>query len=101
MTLSARFPDASVSKSYYRWQSGRWTELEARGWLRELSRQLPKGATIKAEELWPDIDSMGAQATLYRAGGPGASDKVATVELGVANNRFTVKKVTLAQKKPD
>jgi len=41
---------------------------------------------------------MSAQAPLYSTGGSGASDKVAEVELGLANNRFTVKKVTLTQK---
>ena len=41
---------------------------------------------------------MSAQATLYSAGGSGASDKVAEVELGLARDRFTVKRVTLAHK---
>jgi hypothetical protein len=99
LTLSARFPDASVTKSYYRWQSGRWIPVDARGWLRDLSKRLPKGETIKAKaEVWPDADSMSAQAPLYSTGGSGASDKVAKVELGLANDRFIVKKVTLAQK---
>jgi hypothetical protein len=97
LTLSARFPDDSVSKSYYRYQSGRWIPVDARGWLRELSKRLPKGETIKAG-VWPDADSMSAQAPLYSAGGSGASDKVAKVELGLANDRFIVKKVTLTQK---
>jgi hypothetical protein len=101
LTLSARYPDASASKSYYRWRSGRWIPVDARSWLRDLSKQLPKGETIKAEEVWPDADLMSAQATLYRAGGAGASDKVATVELAIDKDRFIVKKVTLAQKKAD
>lgn len=95
LTLSARFPDGAVTKSYYRWRSGRWITVDARGWLRELSKQLPKGETIKAQ-VWPDIDTMSAQVTLHSAGGAG--DKVAEVELGIAKDRFTVKKVTLAQK---
>jgi hypothetical protein len=98
LTLSARFPGGSVTNSYYRWQSGRWIPVDARGWLRDLAKQLPKGETIKAQEVWPDVDSMSAQATLYSAGGAGASDKVAKVELGIAKDRFTVKKVTLAPK---
>ena len=53
LTLSARLPDGSESKSYYRWQSGRWKPVEARGWLRELARQLPKGETIKARKSGP------------------------------------------------
>ena len=97
LTLSARFPDASASKSYYRWHAGRWIPIDARAWLRDLAKQLPKGQTIKAGA-WPDADSMSAQATLQSAGGSGASDKVAEVELGIVNDRFTVKKVTLAQK---
>lgn len=97
LTLSARFPDGSASKSYYRWKSGRWIPVDARGWLQDLAKQLPKGQTIKAGA-WPDADSMSAQATLLSAGGSGASDKVADVELGLVNDRFTVKKVTLAQK---
>ena len=97
LTLSAHFPDETVSKTYYRWHSGRWIPVDARSWLRELSRQLPKGQSIKAG-VWPDADSMSAQATLYSAGGSGASDRVAKVELGVANDRFIVKKVALAHK---
>jgi hypothetical protein len=97
LTLSAHLPDGSASNSYYRWHSGRWIPVEAKGWLRELSRQLPKGQTIKAD-VWPDADSMSAQATLYSAGGSGASDKVAEVDLALINDRFTVKKVTLTQK---
>ena len=30
LTLSARSPDGSVSKSYYRWHSGSWTPVAAR-----------------------------------------------------------------------
>jgi len=97
LTLSARFPDASASKSYYRWHAGRWIPIDARAWLRDLAKQLPKGQTIKAGA-WPDADSMSAQATLQSAGGSGASDKVAEVELAIINDRFIVKKVTLAQK---
>ena len=97
LTLSARLPGGGEIKTYYRWKSRRWIPVEARGWLRDLARKLPKGETIKAEA-WPDTDSMTAQATLASAGGAGASDKVAKVELGIAKDRFIVKKVTLGQK---
>ena len=97
LTLSARLPGGGASKHYYRWQSGRWLPVEARGWLRDLSKRLPKGETIKGD-VWPDMDSMSAQATLTSAGGSGPGGKVANVELGIAKDRFTVKKVTLAQK---
>jgi len=97
LTLTARYPDGSVSKSYYRWQAGNWKPVEARAWLRELSRQLPKGETIKAE-VWPDADSMSAQAVVRASGDSGAHEDVAEVELGLVKDRFTVKRVTLAQK---
>lgn len=92
MELKARLPGGSVDKSYYLWRSGRWVPVDAHGWLRDLSKQLPKGTSVSAEA-WPDIDSMHAQAALA-----GAGDRVAEVELAVANNRFTVKSVTLAEK---
>ena len=97
LTLTARLPQGKVSKSYYRWHAGRWIPVEARGWLRDLSRQLPKGESINADA-WPDVDSMSAQAKVQRKGGAAASETVADVELGIARDRFTVKKVTLAQK---
>jgi len=97
LTLSARLPDGSESKNYYRWQSGQWKPVEARGWLRELAKQLPKGEAIKAAAVWPDIDSMSAQAKLYHNGGAVTGEQVAKVELGVIKDKFTVKKVTLAQ----
>ena len=97
LTLSARFPDGSSSKSYYRWHAGRWIQVEARGWLRDLSRRLPRSESVKGE-VWPDADSMSAQATLQGTGDSGAQDKVAEVELGLANDRFSVRKVTLVRK---
>ena len=74
-----------------------WKPVEAHGWLRELSKQLPKGEAIKAS-VWPGVDTMSAQAKLYWGGDTGTRGRVAEVELGIANDQFTVKKVTLAQK---
>lgn len=96
LTLTARFPDGRASKSYYLWRRDRWEPLDANGWLRELSRLLPKGMTIVGEA-WPDADSMSAQAMLGAAIGATAKHSAAEVELGLANNRFTVKKVTLVR----
>jgi hypothetical protein len=90
MTLSARYPDGRESRNYYRWESERWSAVDASRWLRELTKKLPKGETVTAD-VWPDADSMHAQAKLA------ASGKVADIELGIVNDRFTVRKVTLAQ----
>lgn len=95
LTMSAHLPDGSESRSYYRWQSAKWIPVESRAWLRELAKQLPKGEAVKTA-VWPDIDTMSAQAKLYPAGAS-ASNKTANVELAVTRDRFTVKKVTLTQ----
>lgn len=95
LTLGAHFADGTETKNYYRWHAGKWIPVESRAWLKELARQLPKGEAIKTA-VFPDIDSMSAQAKLYPAGGA-ASDKTAKVELAVSKDRFTVKKVTLTQ----
>lgn len=89
LTLSAQFPDGSASKSYYRWQSGRWIPVDARAWLRELSEQLPKGALANGN-VWPDADSMSVRVPVS---GPGSA--VAEVELAIVKERFVVKKVQL------
>lgn len=89
LTLSARFPDGSLSKSYYRWQSARWIPVDARGWLRELSKQLPKGVSANGN-VWPDADTMSVRVPVT---GPGRA--VAEVELAIAKEKFVVKKVQL------
>ncbi|MBI4290420.1 MAG: hypothetical protein HY661_02945 [Betaproteobacteria bacterium] len=95
LTLAARFPDGSVTKSYYRWKSGRWIPVEARGWLRELSKQLPKGVSAKGN-VWPDADTMRVQVPI--SGESGASGAMADVELALAKDRFIVRKVQLESK---
>lgn len=97
LTLSARFPDGSESKSYYRYQSGRWIPVDAQAWRRDLAKRLPKGQSITSG-VWPDADLMSAHAVLVSSDGSVTSDKVAVVELGIVNDRFNVKKVTLYQK---
>jgi hypothetical protein len=97
LTLSARFPDGSETKSYYRWKSGRWLPVEARGWLRELSRQLPKGVSARGNA-WPDADAMSARVPVGPSGESGASSTMADVELAIAKDRFVVRKVQLASK---
>ena len=96
LTLSARFPDGSESKSYYRWHSGRWIPVDARGWLRELSKQLPKGVTARGN-VWPDADTMSVRVPVSESGAPGAGSAVANVELALVKERFTVRKVHLEQ----
>jgi hypothetical protein len=95
MMLSARSPGAPAEKSYYLWRKDRWLPVDARSWMRDLSRRLPKGATLKATDAWPDINSMSVQAAVYRPG-EGSSGEVAQVELALSKDRFTVKRVKLA-----
>ncbi|MEI7535910.1 MAG: hypothetical protein WCJ76_01795 [Comamonadaceae bacterium] len=94
LTLRANLPDGSSSMSYYRWQKGRWMPLEARSWLADLSRQLPKGAKIKGTN-WPDADSMSAQVALGNTSGDAANGKLAEVRLALVKDRFTIEKLTL------
>jgi hypothetical protein len=91
LELTSHLQGDAIAKSYYLWRSGRWVPIEARSWLQGLAKRLPKGLSPK--EAWPDADSMTARAALA-----GADERVAQVELGVADNRFMVKKVTLVRK---
>jgi hypothetical protein len=97
MMLSARSPGAPAEKSYYLWRKDRWLALDARSWVRDLTKRLPKGATLKTADVWPDIETMSAQATVYRQGDAGRG-QVAKVELALSKERFTVKRVKFAPK---
>jgi hypothetical protein len=97
LTLSARFPDGSESKSYYRYQSGRWIPVDAQAWRRDLAKHLPKGTSLKAN-VWPDIDTMSVRVPISQSGDSGLGSAVADVELALAKERFTVKKVELKSK---
>ena len=97
LTLSARFPDGRVSKSDYRWKSDRWIPVDARGWLRDLSKQLPKDVVAKGDA-WPDADTMSVRVPLAPRGESGLGVAMAEVELALAQERFTVKKVNLGPK---
>jgi hypothetical protein len=95
MMLSTRKPGEPVEKSYYVWRKDRWLPVDARSWVRELDKRLPKGSSVKLADVSPDIDTMSAQATVYRKG-DAAVGQAATVELAFSKNRFTVKRVKLA-----
>jgi hypothetical protein len=99
LVLSAGTPGAPVTKSYYLWKSERWMPIDAQGWLRDLSKRLPKDTSVRKGVL-PEAETMSATVPLYRAGDddccPGAG--VAKVELGIAKDRFTVDKVTIEPK---
>jgi hypothetical protein len=97
LTLSARFPDGSESKSYYRYQSGRWIPVDAQAWRRDLAKHLPKGTSLKAN-VWPDIDTMSVRVPISQSGDSGPGSAVADVELALAKERFTVKKVEFKSK---
>jgi len=90
LTLTARFPDGSESKSYYRYQSGRWKQVDARAWLQDLSRKLPKGETVNAA-VWPDIDTMSAQA-------PGIAKRIEPTTSGPARLKATKARIFIAHK---
>ncbi|MBI2320138.1 MAG: hypothetical protein HYU75_24840 [Betaproteobacteria bacterium] len=93
MALEARSPGGSENNSYHLWQKGRWMPIDSKAWLRDLSKRLPKGLSA-GEGVAPDIDRMRVQVPLYRSGENAGI--VAEVELGLAKNRFTLTKLTLA-----
>jgi hypothetical protein len=70
--------------------------LDATSWQRELPKHLPRGVTLDSAGLVPDIDDMRVEAPARRAGKAGA--EMAEIELGLVNERFTIKRVKLAPK---
>lgn len=92
LTVAAHLPDGSSDKSYYRWHTDHWTPIDARAWQVDLAKRLPEGVTAKRID-WPNADGMSVRASLSRSG---EAAGVAEIELGVANERFALKKVSFA-----
>lgn len=97
LTLTAIDASGERKAVYYVWRGGRWVGLEAKGWTRQLTAQLPVGTRARPEALWPDIDGMTVHAPLYRRDGTDAA-QTARVELAVRNDRFVVKRVAVEQR---
>ena len=99
MLLSAHHKGGADNNSYYYWQVDRWLPIEAQAWRRQLPRYLPKGVEPKSVSL-PDIDTMSAQAKLYRMGDAACcpSGGVADVNLILSKGRFVVKSVDVLPK---
>jgi hypothetical protein len=98
LTVSARLPDGSRSKQYYLWQAGSWSPIDSQAWLKDLAKRLPAGSTASQVSL-PDVDTMSAKAMFSRpakAACCAAKKGVATVELGLRQGRFLLKKIAIA-----
>lgn len=95
LTLAAHRPGGPPTRSYYLWQNEQWAAIDTDSWRRELARRLPAGTSVR-DELAPDLETMRAQARLFRRRDadccPSGS---AEIELGLAMTRLTVKSVKL------
>jgi hypothetical protein len=99
LVIGAHVPGADNDKKFYLWQKDHWAPIDARGWLRDLSKRLPKGLSVRKGVL-PDAETMSAHVPLYRVADADCcpTGGVADVQLGVAKGRFTVQKVKVGPK---
>lgn len=97
LTVSVRLPDGSRNKQYYLWQAGGWVPIDSQAWLNDLAKRLPAGSTADQVGL-PEVDTMSAQATFFRPTRAAccANKGVATIELGLRQGRFWLKKIVIA-----
>ena len=73
------------ASEYFLRDAGTWQPIEAQGWLKDLSRQLPAGLGIW-KGVWPDLRTMQAEAGLYRQ-----SDANCCPTGGRARIRFSIR----------
>jgi hypothetical protein len=102
LVIAAHYLDGGISNNYYLWQTDKWTLIDTKKWLDELSRQLPNGVSARKGGL-PDVDTMSAQISLYRNtdGDCCPSAGIANVQLGLFadKERLFLKSVTLLSEK--
>lgn len=99
MSISVHNSAGGMAKYYYLWRTDHWVEINAKGWLRGLSAQMPKGVSVR-HTAWPDLETMSAQVSLFRTGDADCcpTGGVAKVDLELAKAEFAVKQVKVSSK---
>jgi hypothetical protein len=82
------------ASEYFLWDAGKWQHIEAQGWLKDLSRQMPDGLGIW-KGVWPDLRTMQAEAGLYRQSDANccATGGRARIRFSIRSNRFVLDSV--------
>lgn len=71
------------ASAYFLLERGEWVPIEAATWLEDLRRRLPTGLEIR-KGVWPDLETMTAEAGLYRSGDDNASPTGGIVRIRLA-----------------
>jgi hypothetical protein len=76
---------------YYLRESGRWEPIEAMEWLEDLQHRIPAGLRTR-KGIWPDLNTMQAEAGLYRDGDANCCPSGGTVviRLSIQARRFVI-----------
>jgi hypothetical protein len=95
MSISAHSLAGTVTKSFFLWRADHWVPMSAQTWLPDLTAYIPNGTSARQGSSWPDLETMSAQVNLFEKGDADCcpSGGVASVELGLVNEKFTVKQV--------
>ncbi len=80
------------ASEYYLWQDKQWRMVESHKWLIELGKRIPVGLAIN-KGIWPDFQTMKAEAPLYRHEDCNSCPSGGTVQLtlDVENNEIVIK----------
>lgn len=85
--------NGNESEYYIRNENKReWRVLDSNSWIEDLRRRLPSGLSIHTG-IWPDVQTMTAEARLYREGDANfcPSGGTAIVKLTLTHGRFSIK----------
>jgi hypothetical protein len=87
---------AMKSTDFYLWQNPDWKPIDARSWLKDLAKRIPKGTSIR-KGVSPNVETMTADAPLYRQSDGDCCPNGGNAHIGLAieKGRFVVKSVTM------
>ncbi len=76
---------------YFLRDGGAWHAVEAQGWLAELQRRIPAGLEIW-KGVWPNVQTMKAEAVLYRSGDANCcpTGGIARIGLAIRSRRLVI-----------
>jgi hypothetical protein len=79
---------------YYLREKGKWEPIESQGWLSDLQSRIPAGLQIW-KGVWPKLDTMEAEAGLYRKGDANCcpTGGTALIRLAIRSRQFVIDSV--------
>jgi hypothetical protein len=95
MSITSHDAAGVATRNFYLWRVDHWQAMKGQELQRELSAFLPKGSSVRQASVFPDLETMSTQVSLFQPKDADCcpSGGKANVEFGLEKEQFTIKQV--------